>query len=495
MNKNNERHRSSLRASSLIALSTLGLISVALAGCTVGPDFTRPEAPRVADYTSTPYTTQTVAAPIALGQTQQIQTGLAVEAQWWHAFGSLALDRLIEQALTHSPTLAAAQATLRQAEEIYAAQAGSTQYPQINAGLNAQRQQFNPSALGQGGESKTFNLYNPNISLGYNLDLVGGNRRALEALAARTEYSRFELEAAKLTLASSLVATAIRRAQFADQIQATRVIVQNQEAQLKLTQDRLRLGQAALDEVLTLQTQLEQVRATLPQLTTQWQQTEHLLAVLAGQAPGASEIPAFTLADFNLPAKLPLMIPSALARSRPDIQAAEALLHAANADYGVALAKLYPQINLSASLGSQALTTGALFGGSSTVWNMVGQLTQPLFNPGLPAEKRAALAALDAAAAHYQGVVLEALRSVADSLRSIENDAQVLQHLAAADSAAQAAMQSVSRQYKLGAASYVQLLIAEQQAQQVRINLIAAQSQRLINSAALYQALGCGMGA
>jgi hypothetical protein len=103
MNKNNERHRSSLRASSRINPSTrvgarvsvLGLISVALTGCTVGPDFTRPEAPGVADYTRTPYATQTVAAPIALGQTQQIQTGLAVEAQWWHAFGSLALDRLI----------------------------------------------------------------------------------------------------------------------------------------------------------------------------------------------------------------------------------------------------------------------------------------------------------------------------------------------------------------------------------------------------------------
>jgi NodT family efflux transporter outer membrane factor (OMF) lipoprotein len=187
---------------------------------------------------------------------------------------------------------------------------------------------------------------------------------------------------------------------------------------------------------------------------------------------------------------LPLTVPSELVRTRPDIQAAEALLHAANAEYGVAIAKLYPQLNLSANLGSQALTTGALFGGGSAVWSLVGQLTQPLFNPGLPAEKRAALAAFDAAAAHYQSVVLESLRNVADVLRALENDAQRLSALAAADAAAQGSLELMQRQYQLGASSYTQLLIAQQQAQQTQIDLIEAQAQRLIDSAALYQALG-----
>ncbi len=131
-----------------------------------------------------------------------------------------------------------------------------------------------------------------------------------------------------------------------------------------------------------------------------------------------------------------------------------------------------------------------MFGGGSAVWSLIGQLTQPLFNPGLPAEKRASLAALDAAAAHYQSVVLEALRNVADVLRAVENDAQALAAQAAADAAAQGSLQSMQRRYALGAASYVQLLIAQQQAQQTRINLIAAQAQRLINTVALYQAMG-----
>lgn len=144
------------------------------------------------------------------------------------------------------------------------------------------------------------------------------------------------------------------------------------------------------------------------------QQNEHLLAVLGARAPGVGALPAFTLAEFILPSALPLIIPSELIHSRPDIQAAEALLHVANAEYGVAIAKLYPHVNLSADLGLQALTTNTLFSGSSTVWSLVGQLTQPLFNPGLPAEKRAALAGFDAASANYQNVILEARRNIAD---------------------------------------------------------------------------------
>jgi len=179
-------------------------------------------------------------------------------------------------------------------------------------------------------------------------------------------------------------------------------------------------------------------------------------------------------------------------RNRPDFQAAEALLHSANAEYGVAIAKLYPQLNLSATLGSQALTTGALFGSGSAVWSLVAQLTQPLFNPGLPAEKRAALAAFDAAAANYRNVVLEALRNVADVLRALDNDAQRLAALAAADAAAQESLASMQRQYSLGAAGYIQLLTAQQQAQQTRISLIEAQARRLADSVALYQAMGGG---
>lgn len=476
----------------MAAAIVAGLAAGLVAGCAAGPDFQRPAAPDVSGYTAAPLPAQTASAPTLLGGAQRFEAGKGADAQWWRNLGSARLDALIDRALVASPTLASAKATLRQAQEVYSAQAGATLYPQVDAGVGAQRQRMNPAAMGLSGDAEEFNLYNAGIGVHYRLDLAGGNRRALEALAARTDYRRYKLDGARLALAGNIVTAAITRARLAGQIASTQAMTDAQSEQLDLTREGARIGQIAPDEVLALQTQVEQTRAGLPVLRKQLEQTEHLLAVLAGQPPGAEVVPAFTLDEFRLPADLPVLLPSELVRRRPDIQAAEALLHAATADCGVAVAKLYPQLDLSASLGSQALTTGALFGAGSAVWSVMTQLTQPLFNPGLPAEKRASLAALDAAAANYQSVVLDALRNVADALRALDHDAQALAAWAAADKAVQASVESIQSQYVMGAASYVQLLIVRQQAQQTRTNLIAAQAQRLVDSAALYQAMEGG---
>lgn len=475
----------------LILWKSISLVFAGLlTGCAVGPDFIRTDLPQASRYTATPLPATTVASATALGESQQFQLGERPNSQWWRTLESPRLDALIEQALQHNPSLSAAQATLRQAQVLYAAQADSTLYPQIDASGGAQRQRMNPSALGQPGNAREFSLYNASVGVHYRLDLAGGQQRALEALAARTDYRQHQLHGAQLTLAANIATTAITRARLAGQIKATQAIVATMEEQLGITQARVRLGQASPDEVLSLQTQIEQSRSGLPALLKQQDQSEHLLATLSGQAPGTAETPAFTLDEFKLPQNLPVLLPAELVRQRPDIQAAEALLHAANAEYGVAVARLYPQINLSANLGSQALTTGALFGGGSAVWNVLGQIIQPLFNPGLSEEKRASLAALDAAAANYQGVVLEALRNVADSLRALGHDAHTLSALAAADAAATASLASAQQQYALGALSYSRLLLARQQAQQSQLGLIAAQAQRLMDSVALYQACG-----
>ena len=468
------------------------LAAAALTACTAGPDFQRPAGPDVARYTTRTLPAQTAASATALGEAQRFHIGADVDARWWQALGSAELDAWIERALEASPGLAGARATLRQAQALHSARAGSTLYPQVDASLGAQRQRASPSAQGQAGEAREFSLYNAGLGISYRLDLAGGNRRALEALSARTEHRRHELAGAQLSLAARITGTAITRARLAGQLDSIESLVRMQDEHLARTRQRVRLGQAAPAEPLALQAQLEQTRAALPPLRQQLEQSEHLLAVLAGLPPGAAQVPAFTLDQFRLPTDLPLLPPSELVRRRPDIQAAEALMHAANAEYGVAVARLYPQLTLSASLGSQALSSAALFGGGSAVWALVGQLTQPLFNPGLPAEKRASLAALDAAAANDQVVVLGALQEVADSLRALSHDAQALASLAAADAASQATLAAVQRQHALGAASTVQLLVARQQAEQSRTGLIAAQAQRLADSAALLQALGGG---
>lgn len=467
------------------------LLAALLAGCAAGPDF-GPPVPPADTGLALPATAQTASAATALGAAQQWNDRMNLDAPWWRHLGSPQLDALIDEALAASPALASAQATLRQAQELQAAQTATLQLPRADLALGSQRQRTSPSAQGQAGPAREFSLHSASIGVQYPLDLAGGNRRALEALAARTEHRRYQLEAARLDLAARIAATAITQARLAAQGEALQAIVDNQQQQGALARERVRLGQAAPDEVLALQAQLEQTRSGLPLLRKQQQQAAHLLAMLAGRAPAAAALPRFTLREFRLPEALPLVVPSELVRRRPDVQAAQALLQAASADHGVAVARLYPQIRLSASLGSQALSTGALFGSGSAVWGLIAQLTQPLFNPALPAERRAALAALDAAAAHYQAVVLDALRSVADALRAVESDAEALAALAQADAAAQASLQSMERQHALGSASYVQLLVARQQALQVRSQRVAAQAQRLADSALLFQAVGAG---
>ena len=470
------------------------LAAALLAGCTtVGPDFKTPAAPTATGYTAAAMPGSTASSPGLLGQSQRLVAADAVQQQWWRAFGSPALDGLVQQALDNSPTLAAAQATLRQAQETYRAQAGSTLYPTVNAKLGASRNAINASSQGVDSSSgKIFNLYNAGVAVNYNLDLFGGNRRALEALAAQADYQRWQLAGARLSVAGNVVTTAFAQAQLAAQVAATEAIAKAQADELAITRKREQLGAASRVEVLSLQTQYEQTLASLPPLRNKLQQADHLLALLVGQAPQQASIPRFELSQFHLPAQLPVVVPSELVRQRPDVQASTALLHAATAQYGVAVSNLYPQINLSASLGTQALTTGALFGPGTMIWNLAGQLAQPLFNAGLHAGASAAEANLQAAGANYRQTVLQALRNVADALRQLDNDAQTLQAQAAADDAAQQSLQLVERQYHLGAASYLQLLTAQQQAQSARIGLLAAQAARLADSAALYQAMGGG---
>ncbi len=475
-------------------VSVLGSIAM-VAGCTtVGPDFRTPDAPAIDRYTRSALPASTAGAAVDQGKVQHIITASSVAPGWWTTFGSPRLDELVKQALHDSYTLAAAEATLRQAQQLHAAQAGSTLYPTVDGRLGASRNRINAASTGESGNQQTlYNLYNAGVAVDYNLDLFGGNRRALEALAAQADYQAYQLAAARLALAGNIVTTAFGQAQLSEQIAATEAILQAQQDQFDIARKRFELGATARTDVLALQTQMEQIRASLPPLRNKLAQADHLLAVLTAQAPGTADIPRFTLADFTLPERLPLVVPSELVRQRPDIQASTALLHVATAQYGVAVANLYPQINLSASLGTQALTTGALFGPGSMIWALAGQLAQPLFNAGLKAGANAAEASLQAAGANYQQTVLEALRNVADTLRQLDNDAQALQAQAAADASAQTSLDLTRQQYRLGAASYLQLLTAEQQAQQTRIGLIAAQAARLADSAALYQAMGGGV--
>lgn len=468
------------------------LVAAALAGCAVGPDFRRPAPPEVSSYTADALPGETVEAKVAGGAPQRFVSGEDIPSLWWALFRSDALDRLIRQALSDNPSLSAAQARLREAEESLRAQTGAL-YPRVDANASVERLKLSGVSLGQS-NTATFTLYNASVDVSYALDLFGGTRRTVESLQAQVDYQRFQLEGAWLTLTANLVTTAIQEGAIRGQIRATRDIVAAEEQQLALVERQFRLGGASRPDILAQRAQLAQTRATLPPLEKQLAQTRHRLAVLAGRFPGeAGTLPEFEIDGLSLPQELPVSLPSSLAHQRPDILAAEELLHAASARVGVATANLYPQLTLTGSFGSAALDIGDLFSGDWGVWNIGAGVLQPLFRGGeLTAKRRAAVAAYDQAESLYRETILAAFQDVADVLSALEMDAQALLTQADAEAAARATLDLVRERFHLGAASYLALLIAERQYQQARIGLVQAQATRFADTAALFQALGGG---
>jgi NodT family efflux transporter outer membrane factor (OMF) lipoprotein len=186
-------------------------------------------------------------------------------------------------------------------------------------------------------------------------------------------------------------------------------------------------------------------------------------------------------------------LPSSLVRQRPDIRAAEEVIHAASAQVGVATANLYPQITLTASFGLEASTLGDLFSSGAAIWSLGGGLLQPIFHGGeLTAKRRAAIAVYDQAAEQYRDIVLQAFQNVADVLRALAGDASTLKAQAEAEAVARDALDLTQKQFQLGAVSYLLLLNAERQYQQALLALVQAQAARFADTAALYQALGGG---
>ncbi len=465
----------------------------AIAGCMVGPDYRTPAPPPSGSYTPTPLPDQTASAPGATGVPQTFAPGRDIPAAWWTLFHCEPLDALIREALANSPNIVAARAALRHARENLTAQTGASLLPSVNAQLGATREKFSGITFGQPQFSEELNLYNSSVSVSYNLDLFGGARRELEALHAQVDYQRFQLQAAWLALTANIVTAAVREASLRAQIDATERIVADEDAQLTVLRKQFDLGGVSRAAVLAQQTLLAQTRATLPPLRQSLDQVRHQLAVLAGHPPSDTTLPEFTLEMFSLPQMLPVSLPSALVRQRPDILAADAVLHQASAQIGVATAALYPQITLSASYGTQSLTPAQLFRAGSTVWSLGAGLLQPVFHGGqLTAQKRAAEAAYEQAGAQYQQTVLLAFQNVADSLRALDHDASGLEAQSEAWRAASDSLDLTRGQYRIGGVSYLALLDAQRQYQQTVVNLAQAQAARYADTAALFQALGGG---
>lgn len=472
---------------------TAALIAAGLGGCALGPDFKTPAAPAAASdsYTPTPLPGQTASAPGVGGAAQQFAIGQEIPAQWWTLFRSPALDQLIRNALAQNPSMAAAEATLRQAQENYNAQAGNLVYPSVSAQLGAARQKTSTATAGSA--AGVFNLYNASVNVSYTPDVFGATRRTLEGAQAAVDYKRFQVEATYLALSANVVTTAIQEASLRAQLQATREVLEALNRQLGVIEKQFEYGAVPRTTVLSQRNQVAQIAATVAPLEKALASARHQLSVLAGKLPGEAGMPEFALESLTLPQQLPVSLPSALVRQRPDIRASEELLHQASAAIGVATAAQYPQFSLSGSYGSASPSFGKLFDSNTNAWNLAAAITQPIFNGGaLSAQRRAAEAAYDAAAAQYRATVLAAFQNVADALRALEADAAALKSQAEAEALAKETLTLAEQQYKLGGISYLVLLDAQRSYQQTHISLVQAQAARYADTAALFQALGGG---
>lgn len=464
-----------------------------LSACAVGPDYHAPESPSTQSYTETPQPAQTEAAPVQGGDAQRFHVGAKIAADWWKIFGSPELDALIQTALAGQPTLAAAKAALRQAEENVNAQY-AVLYPSVDASLAVKRQRVSGATFGQPSiPSTTFNLYNASVNVSYQIDVAGGARRELEALEAGVDFQRYQVEAAYLALTANVATTAFREASLREQIRATREISQAQDSQLELAEKQFKLGAISGSDLLGQKAQAAQTRATLPPLEKALGQTRNQLAVLVGKLPADAKLPELDFSNFRLPQDLPVSVPSELLRQRPDVRQAEAIMRQTNARIGVAEALMFPQLTLSGSYGSAALRSGDLFNPGTTLWNIGANLLQPIFHAGqLRAQKRGAEAAYDQAFAQYQGAVLTAFQDVADVLLALEYDARTLKAQAEAEAASRESLEVTREQLKVGGANYLALLNAQRQYNIAKAALVQAQASRYADTAALFQALGGG---
>jgi NodT family efflux transporter outer membrane factor (OMF) lipoprotein len=463
-----------------------------LGGCAVGPDFERPAAPTDTGYTPEPLATQTASVKMHGGDAQHFLADRDIPGDWWTLFRSRPLNQLIGQALKANPDLDAAQAALRQAQENVYAEQGAL-FPQASFAFQAEKQRFSGATFGQPSNTATFGLVTPQLNISYAIDVWGGTRRQIESLEAQAEFQRFQLEATYLTLTSNVVVAAVQEASLRGQIAATQDIIRDQAQSLKLVRDRFNLGGASQADVLTQEAQLAQTRATLPPLQKQLAQTRNQLAALVGQLPSHEAAGTFALDSMRLPNDLPLSLPSQLVEQRPDVRAAEAQLHSASAQIGVATANQLPQFSITGSLGTASNSFTNMFAPGTGVWSIAGGVTQTLFDAGtLLHRKRAAVAAFEQTAAQYRSTVIKACQNVADTLRALQSDADAMVAAAASERSAAASLDLARRQYQLGAIDYLTLLNAQRTWQQARINLVQAEANRYADTAALFQALGGG---
>jgi len=455
---------------------------LALAGCAVGPDYRKPDAPM-------PTTYKELEGWHAAQPRDELPRG-----SWWEVFGDPELDGLMKRVDISNQNIRAAEARVRQARAV-ADQARASLFPTVTANASVTRSKAPSLANQPNFATGAVNNYNVGLSVpSWEVDLWGRIRRTVESDVASWQASAADLEAARLAARATLAQDyfALRVADTTKRL--LEETVRAYQRSLELTQNRYAAGVVARVDVVQAEVQLKSAQAQLIDVGVNRAQLEHAIAMLVGEPPAN-----FALAPADLVLKVPpvpVALASELLERRPDIAAAERAAAAANAQIGVAKAAYFPTLNLSASTGFRAQTLANLLSAPSRFWSLGAAAAEGLFDAGARrAASEQALAAYDAQVATYRQTVLAAFQDVEDNLaalRILEQEA-VLQ-----DEVAQSALHALEltiNQYKAGVVSYLNVITAQTTAYNSQSAAMNVLGRRLTASVGLVRALGGGWNA
>ena len=474
-----------------MAVAPAAVTAFLTAGCMVGPNFSSPPPPNVSSLTPEPPPRSPIPGP----DQQAYVKELDIPEQWWSLFRCKPLNRIAARAIEGNADLDAARAAVRIANANTEAARGSF-FPQIGANLGSSSQKpATAQVQSVGGSTSPYSLSTGQLTVSYVPDVFGLTRRQVESLAAQEEAQHFELEATYLTLTSKLALAAVQEASLRDQIKSAEASIDIARDVLALLEKQLDAHESSRVDVATQEAALAQFEQQLQALSKQFGANRDLIIALTGHFAGEGLREKFDFACLRLPYDLPLSLPSSIVQNRPDLRAAEANMHAATAEIGVAIANRLPQFNLTANGGTSAsaITKLASFSSPLLFWSIAGSAALTLFD-GMTSEQKqhAAEAGLDHAAALYRSAVIAAFQNIADVLQAIEADRRSYIAAMRGEKAALVNLDMTRRLLAEGQANTLQVLTAQQLYAQATSAKAQAKAARLADTVLLFQALGGG---
>lgn len=476
-------------------IASVASILLLFAGCTAGPNYRKPSTKLTAGYGEVGPTTQPAATPDAspADANARISTTRPVITQWWTTFNDPVLNRFIDDARNANWNLKAAEARVRQARAQRGV-TGSALYPTVDAGgAYTHSRNSRNTLLGAHGPTES-DLWQAGFDANWEIDVFGGTRRSIEAADEDIRASVFDRNDVLLTLLGDVARSYIELRGFQRQIAIAEENLRSQRETLNLTKSKFDAGLNTTSDVARATAQVASTQSQVPRLEQQRDQAIHLLSVLTGREP--QELLGELRPPGELPApppQIPVGIPSELLRRRPDIRRAEAQLHSATAQVGVATADLFPRFSLTGDFGRESTKFSLLGNGSSAFWTVGPTVSWPIFNAGrIRSQIRVQEAGTDVALANYEQAVLTSLQDVEDALVAYRQEFVRRESLVAAVENNQEALRTLLDQYQQGVTDFLNVLDAQRSLYTSQDELARSDTVVSTNAVALFKALGGG---